>query len=194
VAKAGIGVRADAKRNYDRLLEAARDAFVEQGTDASLRDVARRAGVGIGTLYRHFPTRESLLEALLSDRFEQLSTLAEELRATHPPAEALTVWLQRFAESSSMIRGLPESVMAALQDETSQLHTTCAAMRAAGGALLIDAQHAHTVRDDVTANELFALAGGIAWAAQRLPDSVELGKRLLAVIARGIGLDSTNLA
>lgn len=79
-------VRADARRNYEHLLAVAGEAFAEHGTDASLRDVARRAGVGIGTLYRHFPTRETLLEALMSSRFDVLRASAEDLLGAPSPA------------------------------------------------------------------------------------------------------------
>src|SRR6184192_3929854 len=83
-------MRADARRNYERLVAAAADAFAAHGTEASLEDIARRAGVGIGTLYRHFPTREALLEALLRSRFEEMQRRAAELSASAAPGEALS--------------------------------------------------------------------------------------------------------
>src|ERR1700756_1323695 len=88
-------MRADAQRNYAKLLGAASEAFLESGADdVSLEEIARRAGVGIGTLYRHFPTRQALLEAVYRDQVELLRARAEELIATKPPAEALTTWLR----------------------------------------------------------------------------------------------------
>ncbi|RXY10335.1 TetR family transcriptional regulator, partial [Klebsiella pneumoniae] len=78
-------MRADARKNYDLLIEVARDVFVEQGAEASLRDIARRAGVGMGTLYRHFPNRDSLLEALLRSRFAALTARAESLLLAADP-------------------------------------------------------------------------------------------------------------
>ncbi len=89
--------RADAKRNYDKLLAAAREAFTEADTAASLEDIARRAGVGIGTLYRHFPTRQVLIEAVYIDEVEALARSAEDV-ADLPPWEALHTWLRRFVE------------------------------------------------------------------------------------------------
>src|SRR5262245_58081531 len=83
--------RADARRNYEKLVVAAREAFAEDGTAASLEDIARRAGVGIGTLYRHFPTRQDLLEAAYVEEVEAISRSAEDL-AELPPWEALVVW------------------------------------------------------------------------------------------------------
>src|SRR3954447_24571644 len=87
--------RADALRNYEKLLAAAREAFTEADRSASLEDIARRAGVGIGTLYPHFPTRADLVEAIYVDEVEALSRSAEEL-AELGPWEGLTAWLQRF--------------------------------------------------------------------------------------------------
>jgi AcrR family transcriptional regulator len=179
--------RADERRrNRDRLLESAHAVFDEQGTEVSLREVARRAGVGIGTLYRHFPTREALLEALLSDRFAELRDDASRLNQTLPPVEALGAWVRSFARSSAQVRGLPESVLAALHDEGSQLHSACEAMRSAGAELLSAAQRSGAIRADVTATELYTLAAGIAWASTNVPTDPDLTDRLLATALRGI--------
>jgi len=179
-------VRAHARRNYEQLLTSAREAFAEHGTEASLRDVARRAGVGIGTLYRHFPTREALLEALLRSRFDALQERAGGLLGAASARDGLLVWLGELAVGSTTYRGLPESVMTALRDETSQLHASCAAMRAAGAALLRRAQEAGEVRADVTADQLLALAAGLAWAGERLPGPAATVEHLLAVVMDGL--------
>jgi AcrR family transcriptional regulator len=178
--------RSDVRRNRERLMESARAAFTEQGTEVSLREVARRAGVGIGTLYRHFPTREALLEALLRDRFEDLREEASRLQRTLPPLEALSTWVRLFARGAAQVRGLPESVLVSLQDEDSRLHSACEAMRSAGAALLSAAQHDGTVRADVTATELYTLATGIAWAAAHVPTDPDLRDRLLTITLRSI--------
>jgi AcrR family transcriptional regulator len=182
-------VRTDARRNYDQLLDVARVAFAEHGTEASLREVARRAGVGIGTLYRHFPNREALLEALLRSNFDELRVQAEALLAGDEPREALLSWLTRLATGSTAYRGLPESVMAALRDEGSQLHGSCVAMREAGGRLLSRAQAAGEVRADVTANELLALAAGVAWASEQSGGPDGLIHRLLSYAMDGLRTD-----
>ncbi|GAA3218986.1 TetR/AcrR family transcriptional regulator [Dactylosporangium siamense] len=179
-------VRVDARRNRDLLLAAAREAFETHGTDASLRDIARQAGVGIGTLYRHFPTREALLEALLASRFDALRDRAEELSATAAPGEALLGWLGELAAGSVTVRGLPESVMAALRDEESELHASCAGMRAAGGQLLQRAQEAGEVRADVTAAQVLALAAGLAWAGEQSADPAGTVRQLLLIAGRGL--------
>jgi AcrR family transcriptional regulator len=178
--------RADARRNYEHLLSVAADCFAEHGTAASLRDVARRADVGIGTLYRHFPTREALLEAVLNQRFEQLRQRADALAATASPAAALRAWLGEFAVGSAAYKGLPEEMMGALNDTGSQLHASCAAMRAAGARLLESAQGAGAVRADIAASELLALAAGLAWAGEHAPDPAGFVDKLLSITMTGL--------
>jgi AcrR family transcriptional regulator len=179
-------IRADARRNYDLLLAVAREAFIEHGTDASLRDIARRAGVGIGTLYRHFATREALLEALLRNGFDVLRERAEGLLTSPSPSDALLEWLSELATGSTTYLGLPASVMAALRDEDSQLHAACVAMRTAGARLLQRAQASGAVRADVTADELLALAAGVAWVSQQSAGGSSLVDRLLSVAMTGL--------
>jgi AcrR family transcriptional regulator len=181
-------LRADARRNYDLLLAVARDAFAEHGIDASLRDVARQAGVGIGTLYRHFPTRDALLEALLRDQFDVLRAHAETLLASASPATALLDWLRELAIGSTTYRGLPESVLAALGDDESPLHASCVAMRAAGGQLLHRAQDAGDIHDDVTTDDLLAFAAGVAWAGEQSTGTAALVDRLLPMAMRGFAV------
>ncbi|WP_433256447.1 TetR/AcrR family transcriptional regulator [Streptosporangium sp. CA-135522] len=179
-------MRADARRNRDRVLGAARTVFSEHGTDASLRDVARRAGVGIGTLYRHFPTREALLEALVGHGFDGLSAAAEELLTAESPGDALISWLRDLAAGTTTYHGLPASVMAAVHDEESWLHESCAAMRAGGARLLTRAQEAGAVRSDVTMEELLALVAGISWVSERIPAQADLADRLLSLTMEGV--------
>ncbi|MEW2512796.1 helix-turn-helix domain-containing protein [Streptomyces sp. NPDC046870] len=178
--------RADARRNRDLLLTAARESVAEHGTDASLRDIARRAGVGIGTLYRHFPTREALLEALLNSNFDALRARADVLLAAPDSGEALLTWLGELAAGSATYQGLPESIMNALADETSGLHASCAGMRSAGGQLLKRAQQDGSVRSDVTVSEVIALVLGLAWAAERSVESSDLIARLLTTAMFGL--------
>jgi AcrR family transcriptional regulator len=182
-------VRTDARRNSDALLAAARESFADHGTDASLRDIARRAGVGIGTLYRHFPTREALLEALLHQGFETLRQRAEALGkdTSVAPRAALVTWLSELTAGSGTYRGVPESVLAALRDETSALHAACAAMRTAGARLLESAQTEATVRPDITADDLLALTAGVAWASEQSAVPADARRRLLTLAIDGIG-------
>ncbi|MGW3247867.1 TetR/AcrR family transcriptional regulator [Streptomyces sp. NPDC001070] len=171
--------RADALRNRDLLLAVAREAVAENGTDTSLREIARRAGVGIGTLYRHFPTREALLEALLESNFATLHGRAEHLLASADPGEAFLTWLREMASGAATYQGLPESIRDALADDESRLHATCAQMKAAGGLLLERAQKDGGVRSDVSLSEVIDLALGLAWVAEKASEASDLAARLL---------------
>ena len=156
-------MRADAQKNYDHVLAIARVAIDEQGVNASLRDVARRAGVGLGTLYRHFPTREALLEALLRNSFDGLNEKAKLLEMSALPAEALISWLRDVVDAAHRPRGVVASMAAAIADEESALHTSCVTMRAAGARLLARAQEAGVARNDLQGSDLFALISALAW-------------------------------
>src|SRR5262252_9929057 len=119
------GMRADARRNYGKLLSAAATAFAEHGADdVSLEEIARRAGVGIGTLYRHFPTRQALLEAVYRDQVEALRARADELLATQPPEAALAAWLQDVLEFGRTKRRLSAALMTTLGKD-SELMSSC---------------------------------------------------------------------
>src|SRR4051795_4372236 len=108
--------RADARRNYEKLLAAAREAFAERDTEASLDEIARRAGVGIGTLYRHFPTREALLGAIIGEGVRRLGARAADLSATREPGEALEEWLTDVARRIGPYRGLPGTMLELVWD------------------------------------------------------------------------------
>jgi AcrR family transcriptional regulator len=162
----------------------ARTVLAEDGVDASLRDVARRAGVGIGTLYRHFPTREALVQAVLSDRLAALAGAADESLSAPSPGEALAGWLRRFAAGSGAFHGLPGTVLAALHDDRSELHASCVAMHESASRLLARAQEAGEVRTDVDAEDLLTAAAAIGWAAQY--SGTERATRILALVTDGM--------
>ena len=151
--------RADARRNYDQLIAAAREAFRERDRSASLEDIARRAGVGIGTLYRHFPTRGDLIEAVYLEEVEALCRSADELRDAEP-WDALVGWLGRFVTYITTKQALAEELFAANHD--SQVFMGCrVALYAAGEPLLKRAQEAGAVRGDVSIDEVLPMVGGI---------------------------------
>jgi AcrR family transcriptional regulator len=187
----GRPLRADARRNYERLLAAADRAFAAHGTGASLEDIARVAGVGVGTLYRHFPTREALLETLLRERFQQLLERARSQAGSDSPAAVLESWLRDAAAQSSLYHGLPSSIVAALTDDASRLATSCQAMRAVGAELLAEAQRAGEIRADVDATDLMMLANAAAWAAQQDEASAGRIDRHLGVLMAGLRDRST---
>ncbi|GAA2086338.1 TetR/AcrR family transcriptional regulator [Kitasatospora saccharophila] len=156
-------MRADARKNRDHLLAVARVAVAEQGADASLRDIARRADVALPTLYRHFPTREALLDALLREGFDALADRAAALEASDPPEGALVAWLRDCVALAREYRGVTELMAAAIADPDSALHTSCVTMRAAGTRLLTRAQDGGAARADLDGAELFALVAALAW-------------------------------
>jgi AcrR family transcriptional regulator len=162
-------MRADAKKNYDQLLAVARDIVAAQGAEASLRDVARKAGVGLGTLYRHFPTREALLEALLRTNFDELAQRATELERADDAASALLTWLREAVTMTHTYRGAIAPMVAAISDDTSALHASCVGLRAAGTRLLRRAQAEGVARADMDGNDLFALISALAWLADQPP-------------------------
>jgi len=178
--------RIDAQRNYEHLLKIAGILVKEEGTDASLREIARRADVGLGTLYRHFPTRDVLLEAILRNSFEELAQKAEALEHSDAPLDALTSWLEEFADGSATYRGLTSMMMATIKDPKSALYTSCFSMRVAAGRLLKRAQEAGRIRDEVTANDLFTLVTAIAWAADYSASEARSRSRLLSLLINGL--------
>ena len=177
--------RADAQRNVERLIAAARDAFATHGPSAPLDDIARAAGVGAGTLYRHFPTRLALFEAVYRDSVERLCAEGELFAATEPPAEALIHWLRDFVEVVSQKRGLA----AALTEEgrTSELFAQCHTMiNATGGELLDRAKAAGAIRDDVALGDLLKIAKAFAQAGETSPEGSALAERLLVLTMDGL--------
>ncbi|MFE9294058.1 TetR/AcrR family transcriptional regulator [Streptomyces niveus] len=177
-------MRADARRNYERLLTEAGAAFAERGTDASLEDVARRAGVANGTLYAHFPTRQALLEALLGDRMRALAGRAHELMDHPSPHEALLLWARAAVAHATAYRGLATSLMRAVEDETSELYAACRSVLDAGEHLLGRAQRAGVTREDATAADLYALVNSVAWAGEQT--SAAQAERLLSFAMEGL--------
>lgn len=178
-------MRADAKKNYEHLLAVASVVVTEQGADASLRDIARRAGVGFGTLYRHFPTREVLLEALLRASFDELTARADELETSRSPDSALLSWLREAVAVAHDHRGVVASMMAAIADPDSALHASCVTMRAAGTRLLARAQARGMARTDIDGADLFALVGALAWLGDQ-PALVRRADHLFGVITSAI--------
>lgn len=177
-------MRADARRNHDRLLAEARTVFAEHGTDASLEDVARRAGVGIGTLYRHFPNRHALMSAVFEDSVRELLARATDLQTAVDPCQALLTWLREVVAHAAAYRGLSRALMSATP--TSALSRCGNPMREAGNALLTRAQNAGTVRADVQITDLLQLTHAIALAAEESPGDPDLADRLLELTLRGL--------
>ncbi|MER7932724.1 TetR/AcrR family transcriptional regulator [Streptomyces sp. NPDC094471] len=180
-------MRADARRNHDRLLAEARAVFAEHGTDASLEDVARRAGVGIGTLYRHFPNRHALMSAVFEDAVNELLARAEELQSAPDPCRALLTWLHEVVTSTAAYRGLSRALMSVSSAGPASALARCGTpMREAGEALLTRAREAGTVRADVRIADLLQLTHAIALAVEESPGDADLTDRLLALALNGL--------
>jgi len=174
--------RADARRNYDKLVAAARDAFAEHGTSASLEEVARRAGVGIGTLYRRFPSRQDLLEAVYVEELADVCRSADELTDL-PPWEALSAWLHRLVEYVGRKHALAEELWNYL-DRDAEFFSGCrTALFVAGEPLLARAQAAHEVREDVDYNDVIQMVGGIGKNPATPPEQVA---RILDIALDGL--------
>lgn len=177
-------MRADARRNHDQLLAAARDVFTEQGAcEASLDHVAKRAGVGPGTLYRHFPTREDLLAAVYRDDVERIAARAGELATEHPPAEALAAWMRVHLDYVRQERGIGSAVKAMIGAENEAFEYCKVALRNAVGSLLEPAKQAGAVRTDVTPTDLLRLVHGIGVSCESAPHEAD---HLLEVVIEGL--------
>lgn len=176
-------MRADARRNYERLLTAASAAFAERGADdVSLEEIARRAGVGIGTLYRHFPSRPALLEAVYRDQAEALGVLAGKLLAAESPGAALTEWVKALVEFSMTKRGLMRELMA----DSPFIPVCKMVIGESSKALLERAQRAGVARADVTGNDLSRMAHGLVFAAEFGSEDPGLLDRMVAVMLAGL--------
>ncbi len=158
-------MRADARKNYSHLLAVARDVVTEHGADASMRDIARRANVGLATLLRHFPTREALFDALLRTNADALTQLAAELETSSPPDEALVSWFREAVAFTHTYSGVCALMANAHADPDSALHASSTAMWAAGARLLLRAQAEGTARADMNGTDLLALVTALAWLA-----------------------------
>ncbi|MBW4717866.1 TetR/AcrR family transcriptional regulator [Saccharothrix obliqua] len=179
-------LRADARRNHDRVLAQAAIDFAEYGADVPLDDVARRAGVGSATLYRHFPSRDALLAEVIRGSVDGLRAEAERLLVADDADQALRDWMRAATVHAASYRGLSSSLMTSFYDEGSPLHASCLAMHAAGGELLARARRSGSVRADFTAEDLFTLVNALAWAAEWNGRMATTAPALLDVVFDGV--------
>jgi AcrR family transcriptional regulator len=177
-------MRADARRNYAKLVEQARIAFAEFGVDASLDEIARRAGVASGTLYRHFPTRLDLVEVVLAEQIAELVDLGRGLLSADDEFAAVTTWLRAVVRHGLTYRGLSAAVMnSAIDREKDLVSRWHAELFEVGGALLTRARRAGAIAADATDADVLRMTGAIAWAAQ---DDEAQADRLLGVVLTGL--------
>jgi AcrR family transcriptional regulator len=176
-------MRADARRSRTKLLEAATEAFAETGAAAPLEDIARRAGVGIGTLYRHFPTRVDLQAAVYRSQVETVCAAADEYIISASPEQALAGWLRAMAAYLATKRGLSRALVEAIGRD-SQLITSCwGAMNDATERLMTRAQAAGTLRQDIKPMDVLRLVHGVVIATEQAPGETD---RLLGLMLDGL--------
>jgi len=176
-------MRADAQRNYASLLKTARVAISEHGADIVLEDIARSAGVAIGTLYRHFPTRQDLLEAVFLDETSELRAHAEELASAPVPFDALMSWLRLQMDFAARGRSMGAAIMAAKHVPGTRISEANKAMHEAGAVLLLRAQAAEQIRADVHILDVIRLVYGIAMVNEHASDPEGVNRMLDLVIA-----------
>jgi AcrR family transcriptional regulator len=179
-------LRADASRNRLRLLQAATDAFAADGLAVPLDEIARRAGVGPGTLYRHFPAKEDLFQAVLQDRLQRLADDARELRHAEDPAAALLDFIGRLVAEAAPKRDLADALASGGAELNATLTATADRLRAEIGHLLARAQHTGAIRDDITTADLMALLTGILVALRPRPGDQADPHRAIAVLRDGL--------
>jgi AcrR family transcriptional regulator len=164
--------RADARRNYEKVLNAAREAFAEGGESTALEEIARRAGVGIGTLYRHFPNRQALLEGLYVNEVEEVCRSAAELEGGDP-WEALNAWFERVLAYLATKQALVQELLNYFDRDAPLFQVCRTSLYDAGGTLLKRAQAAGVVRTDVEFPEVMQMVMGIAKIPTSDPGQVE---------------------
>ena len=176
-------MRADARRSRAKLLEAATAAFAEHGAEAPLDDIARRANVGIGTLYRHFPTRLDLQAAVYRSQVQSVCDRADELLVSADPGQALIAWVHALGAYLVTKRGLANALIGAVGKDSELMNGCMTAMRDAADRLVYNAQQAGVLRADVTARDLLRLVHGIAVATEGSPQDTD---RLMALMLDGL--------
>jgi AcrR family transcriptional regulator len=176
-------LRADARQNHARLIAAATAAFADKGADAPLEDIARRAGVGIGTLYRHFPTRLDLQAAVFRTQVGTMCDEGDALAATATPEQAFTAWMRSLNAYLVTKRGLSRALIEAVGVESRLISSCWMTMRETTERLLASGQEAGVIRSDVSATDVMRLVHGVAVSTERAPDRADA---LLSVILDGL--------
>jgi AcrR family transcriptional regulator len=178
-------VRKDAQRNREALLRAASEAYGERGVDASLEDIARRAALGIGTLYRHFPTRDALNEAVYRREVEALCDGADEMIRTLPPVDALRAWMRSFAMYVAKKRGMAMALKSALGPNNELFANSHRRITEAIRALVENAVRSGTIRPDADPDDLLRAMSGICMAMDQ-PGWNDRTGRLVDLLVDGL--------
>lgn len=180
-------MRADAVRNRERIIEVARGVFREKGYDAPLDEIARLAGVGAGTLYRHFPTRDDLYDAVMQAWVDKVGDVtAKALAHEGEPRAVLLNWFERYVEVISAHKGGPAKITAALGDEASPMRTKCQVLAASTDEVLDVLRERDAIRPDVDALQVARLVGGVGAVADTSGLDAAAVRPMLEVIADGL--------
>jgi AcrR family transcriptional regulator len=177
--------RTDAQRNRVRLLDMAKALFAEKGSSAGLEEIARAAGVGIGTLYRHFPTRDALVEAVYRTETAQLAEAAERLAAAHPPTEALREWMKLFIDYMATKQGMSEALNAMAGGPSGLYAASGTQMKQAMAMLCDRAAATGEIRLDMDPLDLLRAVAGVANVSAG-PDWKQSAKRLVDILVAGL--------
>ncbi|BDT91861.1 MULTISPECIES: TetR/AcrR family transcriptional regulator [Nocardia] len=178
-------LRADARRNRDRLLEVAVRAFSQDGSDVTLDAIAKEAGVGIGTLYRHFPTREALIDAAYRSELTRLCDSADDLLAVQPPDRALRTWMDRFVDYTTTKRGMGDALRALIASGGNPFSESRDRLTTAVTTLLRAGAEAGTLRSDVAPDDVLVGLSGISLATES-PERRGQAGRLLDLFVDGL--------
>jgi AcrR family transcriptional regulator len=176
-------LRADARHNHVRLIDAATQAFAEKGADAPLEDIARRAGVGIGTLYRHFPTRLDLQAAVFRSQVGMVCGQGDALLRNAAPEQAFIGWMRSLAAYLVTKRGLSRALIEAVGVESELISSCWVTMRETTERLLTNGQRAGAIRSDVSATDVMRLVHGVAVSSEKTPDRADA---LLMIVLDGL--------
>jgi AcrR family transcriptional regulator len=180
-------MRADAQRNRERLIDAARDVFREQGYDASLDEVAKRAGVGAGTLYRHFPSRDVLMDAIMQSWVDRVNDSADKVLVREgEPRDLLLEWFETYVALISLHKGGPAKITSAMGDAASPIATKCQTLTAATSRIVERLEAEHALKEHIEAVQLNRLVGGVAAVADNSGLDPAAVRPLLEVIADGV--------
>jgi AcrR family transcriptional regulator len=180
-------VRADARRNRERIVEVAREVFRESGYDASLDEIAKRAGVGPGTLYRHFPTRDSLLDAVMQVWVDRVTETTDKALTYEGPArEFLVAWFEAYVALISLHKGGPAKITSAMGDPNSPILTKCQVLRGAHDRVIAALREQDALREDVETLQVIRLVGGVATVADQSELDEAAVRPLLEVVADGL--------
>ena len=180
-------LRADAQRNYDKLVAAAREVFAERGAEGSLDEIAKRAGVGPGTLYRHFPTRDDLIDALMRDWTERVAADSiSAVEAEVPARETLERWLADLVKHMTLHRGAAAKLSAAMDDPSSPIYRKCQMLGDANDRVITHLVDAGALRDGVESHQVMRLVSGVATVVDQAGLELDQARPMLDIVIDGI--------